>query len=359
MAEDVEIRCVSKFNSIRFCSTERGNLALAEGTFQAGDDSGLFGLALAPKPDGEWLLKETRSTASIKDFVNTQEVLQVLVNRAGKLLEPVNIWPSESSNHEGALLSLNLKLAPPEVSHKVCISYRPNMLSLPTSNWEHLWTMIEGRVQADNYFTVQGFSKNDITMAIEELKLLFHSDWVRARYQATSNQNCIPKMAEDFPPDSEYWFPSYHFARTALGSMCIDPGWNYLVEIGLSIRELKNFDGLEKLKRQLMRSPGTQHHLCLAAELYRRGFLVALEPATGSGNYTNDLLAKINETEYHIEVKEFSSKNPGNQLRKEIRKKSEALPNTPAGPVIFHAVLLEDGVFNKGKEEQFLVRLMD
>lgn len=219
--------------------------------------------------------------------------------------------------------------------------------------------MIEGRVNGDDYFIVQGFSKNEITVAIDQLKQLFQGDWVRARYRDAIQGSNPPPMAADFPPESDNWFPSYHLARTALGAICIDPGWNYLVEIGLSVQELEGFDGLEKLKRQLVRSPGTQHHLCLAAELYCKGFFVALEPNTGSGNTTNDLLVKIGAIEYHIEVKEFSSNNPGKRLRKQMEEKNRTLPNTPNGPVIFHAVLVENGFFDKDKEERFFREIQE
>ena len=61
-------------------------------------------------------------------------------------------------------------------------------------------------------------------------------------------------MGTEFPPDHEFWFPAYHLARTALGAICIDPGWNYLVEIGLSLSELTGFNGLQKLEQQLAAS---------------------------------------------------------------------------------------------------------
>lgn len=352
MTGDVQIQY--EFHSVRFSSTEMGNLALTSGNLTARGETSLFGLALAPKSDGEWLCKDAKSTANMQDLLDNPDVLQPLVNRVARLLKTINVWPAESSNEGGAQIVLNEKLAPPEAAGKVVISFRPNMLSLPTNKWADLWRLIEGRVQGDNCFVVQGFSKNEITMAIDQLKQLFQGDWVSARYSDAIQCQNAPPMAADFPPESGSWFPSYHLARTALGAICIDPGWNYLVEIGLSIRELEGFDGLERLKRQLVRSPGTQHHLCLAAELYRKGKLVGLEPPTGSGNSTNDLLAKVGDGEYHIEVKEFSSQDPGRQLRRQLEQKNRQLPNKPNRPVVFHAVLVESGVFDKEKEERFV-----
>lgn len=126
-----------------------------------------------------------------------------------------------------------------------------------------------------------------------------------------------------------------------------------MVEIGLSIHELQEFKGVQRLKQQIARSPGTQHHLCLAAELYRRGYLLALEPPTGSGGSTNDLFVTCGDLQYEIEVKEFASQDPGAKLLKEINEKSSKLPKCPAKPIVFHAVLVGNGAFDKAKEDRF------
>ena len=92
---------------------------------------------------------------------------------------------------------------------------------------------------------------------------------------------------------------------------------------------------------------------------YRKGKLVDLEPLTGSGNSTNDLLAQVGDSEYEIEVKEFSSKEPGRQLSKELERKNRALPNNPKRPVVFHAVLVENEAFDKEKEERFFREIQE
>lgn len=127
-----------EFHSIRFTSTETGNLALTSGKLTARGATSLFGLALAPESDGGWRLKDIRATANMQDLLGNPDVLQPMVNRAAKLLKTINMWPGESSDKGGARITLNEKLAPPEVADKVCISFRPDMLSLPTSNWDHL-----------------------------------------------------------------------------------------------------------------------------------------------------------------------------------------------------------------------------
>jgi len=91
----------------------------------------------------------------------------------------------------------------------------------------------------------------------------------------------------------------------------------------------------------------------LAAELYRENRLVGLEPKTGSGGATNDLLASIDGRSCQIEVKEFTSRNPGRQLMKQITDKAKKVPAKPAVPIIFHAVLRENADFETEKDDQF------
>jgi len=162
-----------------------------------------------------------------------------------------------------------------------------------------------------------------------------------------------PTMATEISQESDFWFPASHLARTALGAICIDPAWNYLVEIASAIKYLKKFPQLDRLKRQLTKSPGTQHHLCLAAELHRRGYLVGLEPSTGVGAASNDLLVEYAGRRYAIEVKEFVAKDPGASLKKEIIKKVSQLPKNPSQATIFHVVLRERGPLAPNKEDAF------
>lgn len=328
-------------------------LALTDGRLSTVGADGCFGLTLIPTADGEWKLKDFRCSEDIGAFFHVKDMLQTLVNRAASLLKTINVWPAESDSADGARLFLNQQLAPSAFADRVVISFRPDMLSLPMANWDAMWSLIEGRVRGDQYFRVRGFNADEVDDAIAPLKQIFIGPWVRARYKKPGQKAVEPIMAADFPRDSECWFPAYHLARTALGAICIDPGWNYLVEIGLSIRELQGFEGLQRLTRQLVRSPGNQHHLCLAAELFRRGHLLALEPATGSGGFRSDLLATCGDRQYEIEAKEFASSNPGKQLAKEIASKSKSLPKRPARPVVFHAVLIESGIFDKTKEDLF------
>jgi len=342
-----------EFHSIRFANDSNANTGMAytSGKVSVAGVDGRFGLALSPMDGGEWKLRDTRCSGDFAELLRCKEVLQELVNRAALLLKTINVWAEEAASGEGAKLFVNQQLAPSQFSGRVMISFRPDMLSLPMAQWDDMWSLIEGRVRNDPYFRVHGFGGDEVQQAIQALKQIFPGSWVRKRYRRQDGAN--PKMASDLPQDSEGWFPASHLARSALGAICIDPGWNYLTEIGLSILELQGFNGLQRLKKQVSRSPGTQHHLCLAAELFRRGHLLALEPSTGSGGASNDLLVRCGDRQYEIEVKEFSSTNPASNLAREIENKCKKLPERLERPVVFHAVLLEKGKFEKSKEDLF------
>ena len=218
-----------------------------------------------------------------------------------------------------------------------------------STNWKHHWDFIEQRVKADPFFEVLGFDKETVQRVLPLIKEIFPTDWVRARYKSAGHSG----MADQFEQGPEGWFPAYHLARTAHGAICRDPGWNYLIEIGLALEVLCDFEGVDRLKRQLTKSPGTQHHVCLAADLHERGLLIGLVSPTGVGAASNDLLAGSGENIFQIEVKEFTSQNPAKQLQREITDKVRKLPQRPEQPVVFHVVLSEKGVFEKAKEDQF------
>jgi hypothetical protein len=158
---------------------------------------------------------------------------------------------------------------------------------------------------------------------------------------------------------TETWSPAFILARTALGSVCVDPSWNYLVELGLALQELAGFDGMERLRGKLPRSPGTQHHVCMAAELYRRGLLEGLEPAAGAGAASNDLLVGTGADAFQVEVKEFSSSTPSRTLAKELTTKQAQLPAQPLIPTVFHAVLSETQALEKEREQEFCDRVRE
>jgi len=326
------------------------SVAIARGdAIVSGAVSG-FELILSPISDGQWKLVNLgwHTDGSLPPILHEQQSMKALVNCAARILDTINMWPSEQAEG-GASLCMNQRVIPKDVRDRTLVSFRPKILNVPSASWHHLWDHIEGRVEGDTFFDVLGFDRITVQRVLPLIKEIFPSDWVRARYAAASHSG----MSDQFDSGLDGWFPAYHLARTAHGSICRDPGWNYLVEIGLALETLRDFEGVDRLKRQLAKSPGTQHHLCLASDLHKRGLLKGLEPLTGVGAATNDLLVGLNGNMFQVEVKEFTSQYPAKRLQREIANKVVKLPQKLEQPVVFHVVLNEKGVFDKEREDCF------
>ena len=307
-----------------------------------------FELKLKPLENGEWQGISLGWIGVPTPIFQTDEFVRKLVNTAARTLDIVNMWPSEQEEN-AARISMNQKVVLSEADEQLIVSFRSGMLSVPSASWEHLWDLIERRVRYDKQFRVLGFDNETVLRLLPLISTVFPDSWARARYRSAG----LPGIGDQLEPTKDGWFPAYHLARTAHAAICRDPGWNYLVEIGLSLEELKEFDGLDRLQRQVTKSPGTQHHLCLAAELHSRGILVGLERSTGVGSATNDLVVCYEGEEYQVEVKQFTSKNPEKRLKAEIEDKNKKLPSQPEHAVVFHIVLSEDGFFDPEKEKLF------
>lgn len=275
-----------------------------------------------------------------------------MVQFAAKFLTPMTLWFGEQSD-EGSPMYMRMGTAPDEAAARVAFSNRQEVLKLAGPTWEQLWDRIEDRVASDIQFNVRGFSADEVALAVGKLRHVFPADWVRARYKRAG----ALRMGDPLPQTADGWFPAFLLARTALGSLCVDPGWNYLVELGLALEELGNFDELPRLRAQLTRSNGSQHHLCMAAEMHRRELLQGLEPQAGAGAAKNDLLVSLEGASCQIEVKEFSSITPSKALARELRTKQRELPEAPATPTIFHVVLTETRDLEKEREKEFCDRI--
>ncbi|MDR4485706.1 MAG: hypothetical protein R3B95_21360 [Nitrospirales bacterium] len=348
----IELNIHSEIKGLRFDKYGEDNLTVAIGWGDATVNGVVwkFELILQPTVDGEWQsVRLNWADITRPPILGEKQFIQELVNCAARLLCTINMWPGEQTEG-GASLTLNQKVIPEDVRNRVLVSFRPDILKVPSVKWDLLWEYIEQRVEADPLFEVLGFERETLQRILPLLKQIFPNDWVRARYKSAGNSG----MADQFEAGSEGWFPAYHLARTAHGAICRDPGWNYLVEIGLALEVLREFEGLDRLKRQLTKSSGTQHHVCLPADLHERGLLRGLEPQTGIGAATNDLLVGTGENIFQIEVKEFTSENPARQLQREIADKVNKLPQKPRQPVVFHVVRNEQGLSEKAHEDSFL-----
>jgi hypothetical protein len=310
-----------------------------------------FELILTPIADGQWRYVNLGwlTSSPPPPILGEQQFIQALVNSTARLLDTINMWPSEQTGG-GARLCLNERVITEDVRDRVLVSFRSNILSVPSASWQLLWDHIERRADADPFFEVLGFDRATVQRVLPSIREIFPNDWTRARYTAAGHSG----MADQFEPGTEGWFPAYHLARTAHGAICRDPGWNYLIEIGLALEALQEFDGADRLKRQLAKNPGTQHHVCLAADLHERGVLKGLEPPTGVGAASNDLLVELGGRSFQVEVKEFTSRKPAKRLQREIADKVGKLPRRPEQPIVFHVVLSENGMFDKEREDGFL-----
>ena len=208
---------------------ENLSVAIAHGNVTANGISWKFELILAPIAEGKWRLVHLASLTGgfTPPVLHDKHFRQGLVEKTARLLNTTNMWPGEQETGAGAKINLNERVIPEDVRDKVIVSFRPDILDVPSACWDQLWDHIERRINADPFFEVLGFDKTVLQRVLPLLREVFPWDWVRARYVAAG----LAGMADRFEPGAEGWFPAYHLGRTAHGAICRDPGWNYLVEI--------------------------------------------------------------------------------------------------------------------------------
>ncbi len=344
------------FQALDFVRVEesQANCALLSGKVFNDKSEYYFRQYLSLMDNGEWKLERFDWNKKPDLILETKDFLGQLTNKAASLLYPTNMWAGEQTE-SGAQIIMNQKIAPKDAEHKVSVSFRPNILSVPSSSWENIWAKIENRVRYDDHFKVQGFSEEELLKAFDKLKNIFPATWVKKQYKDQAEKSGLKiEMGMDYPPEtSSFWYPSYHIARSSLGSICIDPGLNYLVELGLSLDRLKDVTGFNLLQNALTKSSGNQHCICVADDFNTRGLLNEVEPQIANGSYRNDLNITYKDQSIDIELKAFTSNSPDKMLLREIKKKIDSLPKTFNRPLIFHAILIENGVFDKERENAF------
>jgi hypothetical protein len=144
-------------------------------------------------------------------------------------------------------------------------------------------------------------------------------------------------------------FPAYHLARTAIGCICKDPGWNYLITLAESCKLLKSYHKGNLLLQRIATEPGHIHQANFSGYLLKRQLLDEIEPATGSGNAKHDMSARIDNVIFDIEMKALTSSDPARQVSKEIVEKCRKLPSTPRRAVVFFVLLVGTSVVNNHK----------
>ena len=351
--ESTSLNLHFEITDLRFAASGNSQfIAIANGTLELRGRIHKFYLQLSPSADGSW--HKTGGYLPF-DFLFLRDdpgFWNPVIKAANQVLMTTNTW-TVSSEGAGAQVAMNQQLAPPEVREKVHFSARLDALDLPDDEWTTLWGRIESRAKFDPHFRIAGFEQSDTLIAISKLRHVFEFKWVRNRYREVVGKDETLWLSHQLPRDARGWFPAFHLARTALGALCVDPAWNYLINIGIAIAKLEKFPRAGRLIKELPHNPGSQHNLCMAAEFLDMGVLVGLEVPTGVGDASNDLLVKFKGREYAVEVKEFLSSKPVRNLLSEIAEKVEKLPPVPDMPVIFHVIIAESDGTRVRMEEDF------
>jgi hypothetical protein len=283
---------------------------------------------------------------SLFDFRNIQSVCKrVLVGFRILRMQPIT-----AENVGGAKIQVGHTLMNAEQEQASFAIFRGDILTFYRLGWSHLWSAIDNRLSYDPEFWVNGFTRQDAVRAVAVLKSIFPWEWTRKRYRSAAKNPSTVGMWNEMQADQG--FPAYHFARTAIGCICKDPGWNYLITLAQSCNNLNSYPRGPSFLKRIASNPGDIHHANFAGYLHQRGMLAEIEPPTGSGSATNDLAAKIGETIVDIEMKSLTSNEPARQIGQEVLDKCRKLPALPKRPIVFFALLVEKSSAGEAKTQQ-------
>lgn len=356
MKNDIIIKYSFEFNNLMFDFSRNHQLPVCVllGLFKGVQFQSNFRITIIEEGQGEWRLLDFSSQFPIPGVLNiTDQVYKPVLNKAARILDTINTWPSDQGDSGGARIVVNEKKVPDSEIHKVYASFRSRVLYLRINDWQNIWPRILKRVKYDSFFRIQGFSQSNVLKAIRILRKYYKSEWIRSNVRKAISKKGEVGFNSDIPQDYPFWFPVYHFIRTASGAICIDPGWNYLIELGNAIDVLNDFPRFSEIVKEITRKPGIIHQICLTAAIFRKGYLKEIEPSTGSGNATNDISFEINKRIYDIEVKALTSAKPWKVVRKEILDKFKKIPKHPPNPIFFYILIIEEEGFKKEREDQF------
>jgi hypothetical protein len=225
-----------------------------------------------------------------------------------------------------------------QIRDSFCI-LRGDILSIYRLDWPKLWPAIENRLMHDPEFWVSGFTREDALDAITTLKTVFPWEWVRRRYRKAAKKSSEVGMWDTMEADQG--FPAYVLARTAIGCICKDPGWNYLISLADSCKLLRSFPNGNSLLQRIATDPGYIHQVNFSGYLLKRNLLAYVEPATGSGNAKHDMTARVGDVIFDIEMKALTTSDPARQAKQEIEEKCRKLPLALPRPVVFFVLLVE------------------
>ena len=266
------------------------------------------------------------------------------------------LWmqPAPGINENGAQIRVGQTFMSEEQLHRSFSILRGDILGLYRLDWPKLWPAIENRLTHDPEFWVSGFTRQDAVDAVASLKTVFPWEWVRRRYRDVAKKPREVGMWGAMQADQG--FPAYVLARTAIGCICKDPGWNYLIALAESFRLLKGFPKGDSLLQRIATEPGHIHQANFSGYLLKRHLLVEVEPATGSGNAKHDMATRAGDATIDIEMTALTSSDPARQVRREIVEKCRQLPHRLPRPVVFFVLLVETTIASDRKS---LVDLLD
>ncbi len=259
------------------------------------------------------------------------------------------LWmqPAPGINEHGAQIRVGQTFMNEEQIRNSFSILRGDILSLYRLDWPKLWPAIENRLTHDPEFWVSGFTRQDAVDSVAILKTVFPWEWVRRRYRDVAKKLLEVGMWDVMQADQG--FPAYVLARTAIGCICKDPGWNYLITLAESCKLLKGFPKGNSLLQRIAKEPGHIHQANFSGYLLQRRVLSEIEPATGSGNAKHDMAARAGDVVFDIEMKALTSSDPVRQVTREIEEKCRKLPSTLSRPVVFFVLLVETSVTSDHK----------
>jgi hypothetical protein len=275
---------------------------------------------------------------SMFDFRNVENLCKVALE-AFRLLW---IQPVPGANEGGAQLRVGHTLMTEEQGCNAFSILRSDILGLYRLDWPKLWPAIENRLMHDPEFWVSGFTRQDAVDAATILKSVFPWEWVRRRYRDSAKKPTEVGMWDVMQADQG--FPAYLLARTAIGCVCKDPGWNYLITLAKSCKLLKGFPKGSSLLQRIAKEPGHIHQANFSEFLLQRGLLAAVEPTTGSGNAKHDMTVRAGDLALDIEMKALTSSDPARQVTREIADKCRKIPSSLPRPLVFFVLLVETSI---------------
>jgi len=260
------------------------------------------------------------------------QVVQRMLDIAATALLTTNMWPGEQTPEGNGQAWMNQFEPPDDVEH-VLLSVRMGAPEPTPDVWEQMWERIHARAAFDSSLRVVGYSDAEVRRALRNLEPHFPASWVRKRY---------PPQRVGFTGERRieagHDFPTYHLARTATGMLCIDPGLSCLIDIGLSIDELREVDGYATMIGQI-REMSIMQQASMAADLLRKGALIAVEQPTGHGHARHDVAITVDGAAVDLELKVKTTPSIPRRISDDLESMGRKVPPNATRPIVLVVML--------------------